>query len=73
MNASNILRIIHNLEIEIDGWKTFNSQSNPGAMMELRDNKKKLEKFKVLYEALIKSSIDNEKKETEKEKSNKSE
>ena len=34
------------LEYKITNWGTSNSQSNPGAMMELRAMKKELEKIK---------------------------
>jgi len=37
-----VLVRITDLEDSIKNWKTRNSQSNPGAMMELRDLKKKL-------------------------------
>jgi hypothetical protein len=37
---------MRDLEYKIANWGTSNSQSNPGAMMELRAMKKELEKIK---------------------------
>ena len=37
---------IRALEREIDDWRSHNSQSNPGAVMELRAMKKELEGLK---------------------------
>ena len=37
---------IHALEREIEEWRSHNSQSNPGAVMELRSMKKELEGLK---------------------------
>jgi len=34
------------LEQEIEGWRSHNSQSNPGAVMELRSMRKELEALK---------------------------
>jgi hypothetical protein len=34
------------LEMKIELWPLFNSQSNPGAVMDLRDMKRELEKIK---------------------------
>jgi hypothetical protein len=36
------------LEYEISTWGSRNSQSNPGAVMELRDMRRKLERIKVI-------------------------
>lgn len=36
------------LEIKIARWGSTNSQSNPGAMMDLRDMKRELEKIKII-------------------------
>ena len=36
---------MEDLEYKINEWKTQNSQSNPGAVLELRAMKKKLEKI----------------------------
>jgi hypothetical protein len=33
---------IHALEREIEDWRSHNSQSNPGAVMELRSMKKRI-------------------------------
>jgi hypothetical protein len=52
MDCVALLRAIRDLQAEIAEWRTKNSQSNPGAMMELRDNKKKLEKYMAAYEKL---------------------
>jgi hypothetical protein len=46
-------RIIH-LETEISAWRSKNSQSNPGAVMELRDMRKHLEKAKAALSMLTK-------------------
>jgi hypothetical protein len=37
---------IHALEREIEDWRSHNSQSNPGAVMELRSMKKEVEGLK---------------------------
>ena len=37
---------IHALEREIEEWRSHNSQSNPGAVMELRSMRKELEALK---------------------------
>lgn len=37
---------IRALEREIENWRSHNSQSNPGAVMELRSMKKELEGLK---------------------------
>jgi hypothetical protein len=37
---------MHVLEREIEEWRFHNSQSNPGAVMELRSMKKELEALK---------------------------
>ena len=37
---------IRALEREIEDWRSHNSQSNPGAVMELRSMKKELEALK---------------------------
>jgi len=37
---------IRALEREIDDWRSHNSQSNPGAVMELRSMKKEVETLK---------------------------
>ncbi len=42
MDLVGVLRAIRDLEAEIAEWRTKNSQSNPGAMMDLRDMKKQL-------------------------------
>jgi len=36
------------LEFDIIKWGSYNSQSNPNAVMELRDMKKELEKIKSI-------------------------
>ena len=42
MDVLGLLSAIRDLEAEIAEWRTKNSQSNPGAMMDLRDMKKQL-------------------------------
>jgi hypothetical protein len=39
---------IHALEREIEEWRYHNSQSNPGAVMELRSMRKELEALKKM-------------------------
>lgn len=41
-----ILDRIMELEMEIASWGSYNSQSNPGAVMDLRSKKRELEKLK---------------------------
>jgi hypothetical protein len=40
------LERIRLLELEIEHWRFHNSQSNPGAVMELRSMRKELERLK---------------------------
>ena len=47
-----LARRILDLEHEIVAWRTTNSQSNPGAVMELRAMKKELEKLNQVWKAL---------------------
>jgi hypothetical protein len=47
-----LLGRIFELEKEIADWRCHNSQSNPGAVMELRSMKKELEKLKQIWKAL---------------------
>lgn len=47
-----LLRLISHLEIEIAAWRSKNSQSNPGAVMELRSMKKDLERAQQTLKAL---------------------
>jgi len=63
MDALTLLRFIKDLEMEIATWGSRNSQSNPGAVMELRDNKKKLAQLQAAYKKLVTPA------ESEKEKS----
>ena len=63
MDALTLLRFIKDLEEEIASWGSRNSQSNPGAVMELRDNKKKLAQLQATYKKLVTPA------EPEKEKS----
>ena len=44
--SKNLLDRMFQLENKIVTWGSTNSQSNPGAMMDLRDMKKELEKIK---------------------------
>ena len=49
-----LARRIADLEMEIAAWRTCNSQSNPGAMMELRTMKKDLEKaYKAFHASIV--------------------
>jgi hypothetical protein len=47
-----LLKIIMQLEIEIATWGSRNSQSNPGAVMELRSMKKDLLQAQSALKAL---------------------
>lgn len=44
--ATILITRMFDLEYKIANWGSSNSQSNPGAMMELRAMKKELEKIK---------------------------
>ena len=55
---SALIKYIFHLELEIAHWKSKNSQSNPGAMMELRDLKKDLERTQATLRALIHGKAD---------------
>ncbi len=50
----NLARKILDLEHKIVSWSVSNSQSNPGAVMELRNWKKALETARADYKALVK-------------------
>ena len=52
MDCVALLRVINDLEMEIAAWRTKNSQSNPGAMMDLRDMRKKLATHQAAYKKL---------------------
>ena len=45
-NTTSLIARMLDLEYKIANWGASNSQSNPGAMMELRATKKELEKIK---------------------------
>jgi hypothetical protein len=45
-SSSALLARMFELEIQISDWSFSNSQSNPGAVMHLRDMKRELEKIK---------------------------
>ncbi len=51
-----LARKILDLEHKIVSWSVSNSQSNPGAVMELRDWKKALEIARADYKALVKET-----------------
>lgn len=51
--ATTLLQAIRNLEREIADWRTKNSQSNPGAVMELRDMRKQLAAYEAAYITLL--------------------
>jgi hypothetical protein len=53
-----LLKIIAQLEIEIAVWPSRNSQSNPGAVMELRSMKKDLLQAQAALKALIHDKAD---------------
>lgn len=47
-DTKKLIERMSDLEFEITTWGATNSQSNPGAVMELRAMKKELEKIKRL-------------------------
>jgi hypothetical protein len=47
---SKLFQRMMDLEFEIAVWGMTNSQSNPGAVMHLRDMKKELEKIKEILD-----------------------
>jgi hypothetical protein len=60
---------LHELEFDISYWRTTNSQSNPGAVMELRDMRKQRDIVEhALIEAMAKEKADKESKKEESEK-----
>jgi len=48
MDRDQVITRIAELEAAIVRWRSMNSQSNPGAMMDLRDMRRELERFKAL-------------------------
>jgi hypothetical protein len=48
MNKKQLISRMIDLEFKIVSWSLTNSQSNPGAMMDLRDMKRELEKIKTI-------------------------
>ena len=65
MDCVALLRIIHDLQAEIADWRTKNSQSNPGAMMELRDMRKQLAAHTAAYKKLMAEQAAKKKAEAE--------
>jgi hypothetical protein len=61
MDLVEVLRAIRDLEVEIAEWRTKNSQSNPGAMMDLRDMKKQLAAHQASYKKLIEAAAKDKK------------
>jgi hypothetical protein len=61
MDLDEHLRIIRDLEKEIGDWRSKNSQSNPGAVMELRDMRKQLAVYQATYEKLLVAKLKEEK------------
>jgi hypothetical protein len=49
-----ILKRIFELEIKIADWRMTNSQSNPGAVMDLRSMKKELERLEKMLDTSVK-------------------
>lgn len=57
---------IATLEMEIAEWRMCNSQSNPGAMFELRSMKKELEKvYKAFHASIVLAASTRTKEGTE--------
>jgi hypothetical protein len=48
MERDQVVTKIAELEAAIARWPSMNSQSNPGAMMDLRNMRKELQRFKAL-------------------------
>jgi hypothetical protein len=63
-NSATLVRRIFELEREIDEWRYHNSQSNPGAVMELRSMKKELTTLQSAWRAIL----DDDKKPVAKDK-----
>lgn len=62
---------LHELEFDISYWRTTNSQSNPGAVMELRNMRKQRDIVeRALIEAMLREKAKAE-KESKKEESEK--
>jgi len=61
MDLDEHLRVIRALEREIGDWRSKNSQSNPGAVMELRDMRKQLAAHQATYEKLLVAKLKEEK------------
>jgi len=59
-----LVRRIFELEREIEEWRYHNSQSNPGAVMELRSMKRELATLKQAWLAIL----DDDKKPVPKDK-----
>jgi hypothetical protein len=43
-NIRELVNKLNNLEFDVSTWRYYNSQSNPGAVMHLRQMKKQIEK-----------------------------
>ena len=64
-SVDELKRRLHSLECDISHWRTTNSQSNPGAVMELRDMRKQRDRVeRALIEAMCREKA---KKEAETE------
>ena len=61
MDLDEHIRVIRALEMEIGDWPSKNSQSNPGAVMELRDMRKQLAAHQAIYEKLLVAKVKEEK------------
>ncbi len=61
MDLDEHLRVIRALEREIGDWRSKNSQSNPGAMMDLRDMKKQLAAHQAALKKLTAKATEDKK------------
>jgi hypothetical protein len=64
IDSTTLVRRIFALEREIEEWRFHNSQSNPGAVMELRSMKKELARLQSAWRAVL----DDDKKPVPKDK-----
>jgi hypothetical protein len=66
-SVDELKRRLQSIESNISHWRTTNSQSNPGAVMELRDMRKQRDRVeRALIEAMCREKAD-AKKEAEAE------
>ena len=54
-----LINYISRLEFDIAAWRSKNSQSNPGAYMELRAMKRDLERAQTILKILNRDAVEN--------------